>query len=300
MKILITGANGLLGQYFVRQAIAKGYVVTGTGRGPGKLIAAALDGYSYFPVDITDGPALRALIVSEKPTVIVHAAAMTQVDQCENDKQECYNVNVTATRFLIDAAKEIGARLVYISTDFIFDGESGPYNESAEPSPVNYYGSTKLVAEKSVMESGLQWAVARTVLVYGLVSGSGRKNIISFVKESLEQATPIRMVTDQYRTPTFVQDLATGVLLIIEKNATGIFHLSGDRLVTPYEMAVATAKFFGLDENLIGKTTSAELNQPAVRPPKTGFIIDKAKRELGFAPVSFETGLKNIFLDPAT
>ena len=296
MKILVTGANGFLGQYLVRQAIAKNYIVTGIGKGPSRLIVAAMEGYSYFPIDITNGMELHTIIVAEKPDVIVHAAAMTQVDECELNKQACYNVNVTATRFLIDAAKEINAKLVYISTDFVFDGESGPYKETDTPAPVNYYGSAKLVAEKAVMESGLEWAIARTVLVYGLINTQARKNIISFVKEKLEASETISMVTDQWRTPTFVQDLARGILVIIEKKATGIFHLSGNQLITPYEMAVETAKFFGLDESLIKKISSDELKQPGKRPARTGFIIDKAKKELGFEPVSFEEGLKNIFL----
>lgn len=258
---------------------------------------AALEGYIYTDLDITDGAALQNFIVAERPEAIIHAAALTQVDECELNKPECYNVNVTATRFLIGAAEEIKARLVYLSTDFVFDGLNGPYAEEDEPSPVNYYGSSKLAAEKAVMESKLEWAIVRTALVYGIVPAPGRKNIISMVTENLRASKRIRMVADQWRTPTFVQDLAEGVFLIIEKNARGVFHLSGDQLITPYDMAVATAKFFGLDSSLIEKITSEELDQPGKRPPRTGFIIDKAKKTLGFAPVPFEEGLQQLFLD---
>jgi dTDP-4-dehydrorhamnose reductase len=221
---------------------------------------------------------------------------MTQVDQCELHKQDCYNINVTATRFIIDAAKAIGAKFVYVSTDFIFDGMSGPYKEDDEPAPVNYYGSTKLVAEKAVMESGLNWAIARTILVYGLSPSTGRTNIISWIKQNLESSLPIKMVTDQWRTPTFVHDLARGIVLIIEKDATGIFHLSGDEQMTPYEIAVETAKFFGLNTGLIEKAASPDIKQPAIRPARTGFVITKAKKELGFEPVSFMEGLKVMFV----
>jgi len=296
MKILVTGANGLLGQVLIKQLVEKKYTVVATGKGPSRLIMAALEGYSYKELDITDGPLVEQFILEERPSVIVHAAAMTNVDQCELNKQDCYNVNVTATRFIIDAAKMIRARFVFVSTDFIFDGANGPYKETDEPSPVNYYGSTKLVAEKAVMESGLQWAIARTILVYGVAPTTGRTNIVSWVKQSLESGTPIRMVTDQLRTPTFVHDLAKGIVLIIEKNATGIFHLSGEEQMTPHEMAIETARFFGLDQSLISESLSPDIKQPAMRPPRTGFDISRAKKELGFSPTSFQEGLKEIFL----
>jgi len=295
MKILVTGANGLLGQTLIMQLLEKKYKVTGTGRGPTRLVAAALEGYTYMDIDITDGPAISGFIVEEKPDLIVHAAAMTQVDQCELNKQECYNVNVTATRFIIDAAKIVGAKLVYVSTDFVFDGRGGPYSEEDVPAPVNYYGSTKLVAEHAVMESGLHWAIARTILVYGTSPSAGRVNIVGWVKAKLEQSLPINMVTDQVRTPTFVKDLARGIVLIIEKDATGIYHLSGEEQMTPYEMAVETARFFGLDTSLVKESASPDIRQPAIRPPKTGFNIGKAKKELGFRPVSFSEGLRDAF-----
>lgn len=296
MKILVTGANGLLGQALVKQLAEKKYRVVATGRGPSRLIVAALEGCIYKDLDITNGPEVENFILEESPAVIVHAAAMTHVDQCELNKQDCYNINVTATRFIIDAAKAVGARFIFVSTDFIFDGNHGPYKEEDEAAPVNYYGGTKLVAEKAVMQSGLDWSIARTILVYGIAPTTGRTNIVSWVKQSLETKTPIKMVTDHYRTPTFVQDLAKGIILMIEKNAKGIYHLSGEEQMTPFDMAIETAKFFGLDKSLITKTLSPEIKQPAVRPLKTGFNISKAKKDLGYHPSTFVEGLKEIFL----
>lgn len=296
MKIIVTGANGLLGQTLIKLLLEKKYNIIGIGRGPGRLIMAALDGYSYKELDITDGPAVETFIVEEKPEIIVHAAAMTQVDQCELNKPDCYNINVTATRFIIDAAKAVHSKFLYVSTDFIFDGLNGPYKEDDEPAPVNYYGGTKLVAEKAVMESGLQWAIARTILVYGEAGMPGRPNILGWMKQNLESSKTINMVTDQWRTPTFVSDLANGILLMIEKNVTGIYHLSGEQQMTPYEMGVETAKFFGYDVSLVKQSSSPEIKQPAVRPPRTGFIIDKAKKELGYRPSTFQEGLKKIFI----
>lgn len=294
-KILVTGANGLLGQTILKQLSKKNYTVVATGRGPDRIDEGVKGKYLYSPVEITDGPAIEKLIMEQAPDIIVHAAAMTQVDQCELNKQDCYNINVTATRFIIDAAKAIKARLIFVSTDFVFDGSSGPYCETDDPAPVNYYGSTKMVAEKAVMESGLEWAIARTILVYGEAPTSGRTNIISFVKQNLEANKPIRMVTDQVRTPTFVDDLAAGIILIIEKNGRGIYHLSGSEAMTPYDIAIATARHFGLNESLISKSSSDEIKQPAVRPPKTGFDISKAENELGYKPISFQEGLSRLF-----
>ena len=295
MKILVTGANGLLGQTIIRLLLEKQYEVIATGKGEDRVDANSSPGYIYKDIDITDGPAVERLIMEHRPSIIVHAAAMTQVDQCELNKQDCYNINVTATRFIIDAAKAVNARLIFVSTDFIFDGNNGPYSENDEPAPVNYYGSTKLVAEKAVMESGLDYAIARTILVYGSVPATGRTNIVGFVRQNLEANKPIKMVTDQVRTPTFVDDLAKGIILIIEKNGKGIYHLSGEQEMTPYDIAVETAKYFGLNEALISKASTDDIKQPAVRPAKTGFNISKAKKELGYQPKSFREGLGDLF-----
>ena len=295
MKILVTGANGLLGQTIIRLLLEKQYEVIATGKGEDRVDANSSPGYIYKDIDITDGPVVERLIMEHRPSIIVHAAAMTQVDQCELNKQDCYNINVTATRFIIDAAKAVNARLIFVSTDFIFDGNNGPYSENDEPAPVNYYGSTKLVAEKAVMESGLDYAIARTILVYGSVPATGRTNIVGFVRQNLEANKPIKMVTDQVRTPTFVDDLAKGIILIIEKNGKGIYHLSGEQEMTPYDIAVETAKYFGLNEALISKASTDDIKQPAVRPAKTGFNISKAKKELGYQPKSFREGLGDLF-----
>jgi dTDP-4-dehydrorhamnose reductase len=295
MKILVTGANGLLGQTIIKLLLEKQYEVIATGRGEDRVNVNLPSTYTYIDIDITDGPAVEQLILEQRPTLIVHAAAMTQVDQCEHHKQECYNINVTATRFIIDAAKAVGSRFIFVSTDFIFDGNNGPYKENDQPAPVNYYGSTKMVAEKAVMESGLDYAIARTILVYGSVPATGRTNIVGFVRQNLEANKPIKMVTDQIRTPTFVDDLARGIILIIEKNGKGIYHLSGEQEMTPYDIAVETAKYFGLNEDLISKASSRDIKQPAVRPAKTGFDISKAKKELGYQPKTFLEGLDHLF-----
>src|SRR5688572_6664595 len=295
MKILITGANGLLGQHLVKHLLDKNYTVIATGIGPSRLPFKASEQFTYSELDIIDGPVVNKTILKLHPDVIIHAAAMTQVDQCEEQKVACWNVNVTATRFLVDAAKEISARFILLSTDFVFDGLHGPYAESSEPNPVNYYGSSKWGAETAVEESGLDWVIVRTVLVTGNPLSGTRQNIITWVKDKLQKGEKIKVVDDQYRTPTFVEDLAAGIALVLDKKAHGIYHISGRDALTPYAIAVETARLLKLDERLIEKVDSASLGQPALRPARTGFIISKAENELGYRPHSFRESLEKMF-----
>ena len=179
-----------------------------------------------------------------------------------------------------------------VSTDFVFDGSFGPLDESANPNPVNYYGKCKLAAEERVKQKAKSWAIVRTVLVYGITHNMSRSNIILWVKKSLESGENIQVVTDQWRTPTLAEDLAIGCYLIAMKKAQGIYHISGKDMLSPYEMAIKTADFFNLDQSLIHQTDASQFTQPAKRPPKTGFVIDKARKVLGYEPRSFEEGLK--------
>ncbi|HRO47016.1 SDR family oxidoreductase [Agriterribacter sp.] len=294
MKILVTGANGLLGQNAVQQLTTAGHEVTATGRGACRLPAADKP-YRYAAIDITDKESVLTQVAAIRPDVIIHAAAMAQPDACELNKEACYNTNVNATRYFTDAAAAVNAKLVYISTDFVFSGDDGPYRETDLPAPVNYYGETKWEAEQIVQQSGISRAIVRTVLVYGNILAGTRSNIVTWVKENLEKGNPIKVVSDQVRTPTYIGDLVSGIQLIIEKNAGGIYHISGREVLTPYDMAVQVAGYFGLNKALMEKVDAAVFTQPARRPLKTGFIIHKAEKELGYSPISFMEGIRNMF-----
>lgn len=288
-KILITGANGLLGQKLVEQLVEGGkFDVIATGKGPGRLRGS---GYTYQDLDITNPDEVDQVITQLAPETIIHGAAMTNVDQCELNQEDCYEVNVKATEYLVSAAEKIQSHFIFVSTDFIFSGENGPYDENAEADPVNFYGETKLMGENLVRNSKTSWAIARTVLVYGIANDLSRSNIILWVKSSLEAGKEIQVVDDQVRTPTLAEDLAAGCILIAEQKANGVFHISGADVLTPFEMAMMTADYFGLDKNLIKKTDSTRFTQPAKRPMKTGFIIEKARKELGFEPKTFREGI---------
>lgn len=296
-KILVTGANGLLGSALVPLLGRRGFDVIATGRGENRVLDEQLlrsGEIRYLPLDLLDGAGLEKKIISFAPDQIVHAGAQTQVDFCEQHPIECWNTNVTATRFIIDAAKKINASLLYVSTDFVFSGEKGMYAEDDETGPVNYYGSSKLAAEKAVMDSGLNWSIARTVLVYGNPKSSHRTNILTWVRDELSKGKGIKVVNDQVRTPTYVDDLTEGICLMLEKKAEGIFHLSGKDIFTPFQMATAVAKFLQLDERLITAVDASTFSQPAKRPLKTGFNIDKAVKELGYSPMDFEVAVRMV------
>lgn len=291
MKVLITGSNGLLGQYLVQRLSAlPEYEVTATGRGANRLRLQA--GYKYESVNLADEAAVKGLIERSQPDVIIHAGAMTQADDCERNKDACWMINVTATRYLLQGAEKTGAFFLFLSTDFVFDGLAGPYREDDPVNPVNYYGASKAAAERIVKQSKAAWAIARTVLVYGVADDPRRSNIITWVKSNLEQKKKLKVVNDQWRTPTLAQDLAEGCKLIIDKRAEGVFHLSGKDMLTPYDMAVQVAGYLDLETKLLEKVDGSGFKQPAKRPARTGFVIEKAEKELGFTPHSFEEGLK--------
>jgi dTDP-4-dehydrorhamnose reductase len=291
MKVLITGSNGLLGQHLIPLFVADPqYEVIAAGRGVNRL--PEQQGYTYESVNLRNTVSVQQLLEKHRPDVIIHAAAMTQVDDCERNKDACWDTNVAATRYLIQSAEKYNAFFLFLSTDFIFDGLEGPYREEDAPNPLSYYGASKVAAERMIRNSKLSWAIVRTVLVYGTAIDMQRSNIITWVKNNLQQGKKIKVVDDQWRTPTLVQDLAEGCKLVADKQRTGIFHISGKEMLTPYDMAVQTAQFFKLDLRLIEKVNAKSFVQPAKRPAKTGFVIDKAVQELGYQPRSFAEGLE--------
>ncbi|HEY0978637.1 MAG TPA: SDR family oxidoreductase [Flavobacteriales bacterium] len=293
-RILITGSNGLLGQKLVallRHDPAVELLATSRGadRTPDPLEER------YVALDITDGPAVDAVFDRYRPQVVIHTAAMTNVDACEVDPSACELQNVTATRHLVQAAKRVDAHFIFLSTDFIFDGRNGPYRETDATAPLSVYGHSKLEGERLVQESGLaKWAIARTIIVFGIAQGLSRSNVVLWAKGALEKGQPINVVDDQWRMPTLAEDLAAGCIAIADRGATGIYNLSGPDGMSILELVQRVARFFDLDPSVIRRTSSADLKQPARRPPRTGFILDKARKDLGYAPRSFEEGLAEL------
>ena len=292
MKILLTGANGLLGQKLVALLRQQPAVeIVATGRGTNRLSELYPD-LRFVALDVTDGPQVHQVLSQERPTHVIHTAAMTNVDECELNHAPCWQQNVTAVEHLAAACAALDIHLTHLSTDFIFDGSAGPLAEDAAPAPISHYGESKLAAERVVQSTaGLRWAIARTVLVYGVLHGGGRTNIVLWVRDSLRAGKTIKVVDDQWRTPTLAEDLAQGCWLLARHSAQGIYNVSGDELLTPYAMALRVADYFGLDKSLIEKADASTFSQPARRPARTGFVIDKARQELGYRPHSFEEGI---------
>lgn len=291
MKILLTGSNGLLGQKLVALLRQQpGVELVATSRGANKL-ASLFPDVHFVPLDVTDAAQVRHVLAQEQPTHLIHAAAMTNVDECEQNRAACWLQNVTALENLVPACAAADIHLTHLSTDFIFSGEQGPLAEDATPGPINFYGESKLAAEQVVQASTGRWAIARTVLVYGMAHEYGRTNIVLWVRDSLRAGNPIKVVADQWRTPTLAEDLAQGCWLIARQGAQGLFHLSGDELLTPYDLALRVAAHFGLDASLLEQVDARTFSQPARRPARTGFLIEKARRELGYAPRSLAEGI---------
>ena len=289
-KVLITGSNGLLGQKLIYQLIGyPDYMVFATSRGENRTLIKKR--YEYIPLDITDKKEIQETFDYVQPDIVINSAAMTNVDACEDDKEGCWKLNVDAVQYLASACEKYNSHLIHVSTDFIFDGASGPYSEDSEPNPLSYYGESKLAAEKIVKNSSCKWSIARTVLVYGVVDNMSRSNIVLWAKGALESGKELTVVDDQYRTPTLAEDLAHGCILIAQKGAEGIYNISGEDYMCIIDLVKKVARYYQLDESLVKPISSSSLNQKAARPPKTHLLLDKAKKDLGYKPSSFEEGL---------
>jgi dTDP-4-dehydrorhamnose reductase len=288
--VLVTGSNGLLGQK-ITEKILKGGGVNLIATAKGENRYPVKDGYVYMEMDILNLSNVNEVIEKCKPDAIIHTAAMTNVDTCEVQKELAHQLNVDAVQTLIHVCEKHDIQLVHLSTDFIFDGEDGPYLEDAAPNPLSYYGETKLLAEELLKNSTCKWVILRTIIVYGIVSDMSRSNIVLWAKGALEKGNPINVVNDQWRMPTLAEDLADICILAVEHDAQGVYNASGKDMMSISELVAKVADFWNLDKSLINEISAITLNQTAVRPKKTGFILDKAMTELNYQPHSFEEGL---------
>ncbi|MFT6698630.1 MAG: dTDP-4-dehydrorhamnose reductase [Porticoccaceae bacterium] len=287
IKVIITGSNGLLGQSLLNLLLkdTHKYQVFGFSRGGNR---SGREDFSYTSIDITDEIILKKNIKQIQPDFIINTAAMTQVDDCENKKEACDLLNVTVVKWLSEVSKEINAHVIHISTDFIFDGIKGFYKETDKPNPLSYYGVSKLKSEEVLIQSRINFTILRTILVYGKVFDMSRSNIVLWVKEMLSKGKEITIVDDQFRTPTYVEDLALACKISMDKRAKGIYHISSNELLSVFEIAQQIATVFHLDKSLIKPISTSTLNQTAPRPVKTGFDLSKTNKELEFYPRSFK------------
>lgn len=287
MKVLITGSNGLLGQKLLHKLRTDTNTeLIATSKGENRV--SQKDGYTYISLDVTNKGEIERVIVEQKPHVVVNTAAMTNVDSCEDEKEACDTLNVDAVRYLADTCEKVDAHLIQISTDFIFDGEDGPYKEEDKPNPLSYYGLSKLKSEQILYGHNVKWTILRTIIVFGVGENLSKGNIFLWAKGALAKGDPLNVIDDQFRAPTLAEDLADICILAAKKKVFGVFNASGKDIMSIYEIVERIAKHYGSSTDNLRKISTATLKQKAVRPPKTGFILDKSINELGYNPHSFE------------
>ena len=243
-------------------------------------------------VDITDRSALKESVMRALPDAIVNTAAMTNVDACEEEKQLAQTLNATVVEHLVRIARATDALLVHLSTDYVFDGESGPYTELDVPSPINYYGKSKLAGENALTTAGIDYAILRTNVVYG--PPSARPDFLQWLITQFDSEKPISVVSDQFSNPTYVDDLAMAIIRVIERKKTGLFHVGGADYVSRFEFAQQVAAFFKVEPGLIQPITTAELSQTAKRPLRGGLVSLKAETSLGLRLRGIESGLISV------
>jgi dTDP-4-dehydrorhamnose reductase len=290
MKLLITGSNGLLGQKIVNQCLERkiNFIATSLGENRNSICPNE----NYYSLDITNKNQVERCFNDNMPTHVIHTAAMTNVDQCELDPIGCERLNVTSTQYLSDQCQRNNIHFQLLSTDFVFDGIKGDYSEEDEPNPLSVYAKSKVDAENLLLGSEFDnWSIVRTIIVYGQGENLSRNNVICWAKDALAKNQEMNIIDDQFRAPTWADDLAWACLRICELEKRGIFHISGPETMSIYEIVSRVAKYFDFNSDSITKTDSSTLNQPAKRPPKTGFDLTKAKNELGYNPKTLEETL---------
>lgn len=290
MRILITGSNGLLGQKIVSQLLRSNRFFLATSLGQNRNQDCPVE--VYCPMDICNALDIAEVFTSFKPTHVIHTAAMTNVDTCELNPESCQEVNVDSVQLLVKQCRQTDCHFQLLSTDFVFDGLTGNYMEEDKPNPLSVYAKSKVQAESIVQQiPGLNFSIVRTIIVYGSGNNLSRSNIVLWAKEALQKGQDLTIIDDQFRAPTWADDLAWACIRICELNEKGIFHIAGPETMSIFHLVERIAQFYKLPMSQVKRTDSSTLNQPAKRPPKTGFNLSKAQTRLGYAPKKLEDTL---------
>lgn len=288
-RILIIGSNGMLGQSLTTHFKFRKDV---------ELMCASFEEVSfyddvhYMKVDISSSKEVKKLMKDFYPDIIINSAAYTNVDGCETEKELSWSINVTGVENIVKYGRTCDAHLIHISSDYIFDGENGPYSETEIPNPISYYGREKLAGENAILAGRIKHTIIRTNVLYGSTQ-FGRSDFVKWVYDSLSEKKNIRIVKDQINNPTYIDDLSSAISKIIEFDKTGIYNIGGSELLSRLDFTFKIADYFELDKNLITSIITADLNQPAPRPLNSGLVNLKAETELNYHPFSVE---KTLFL----
>jgi dTDP-4-dehydrorhamnose reductase len=287
-RILITGANGLLGQKAAEMfASETGHQIILTDLSEKSEYSAELE---YFPMDITKKESVKENVKKYLPDIIINTAAYTNVDGCETERELSWRVNVDAVKNLIIASRFNNSKIIHISTDYVFDGKAGNYDEQSTPSPLSYYGKGKLASENALISSGIPYVIVRTMIIYG--TGKNVKlNFALWLIDMLSKNEPVTIVEDQFGMPTINDDIAWGIVKIAELDKTGMYHISGSEYLSRYAFALKLADIFELDRKLILPIKTEQLQQAASRPMNSSFILLKAETDLDIKPLNVTDGL---------
>ena len=291
MRIMILGANGFTGRRILQHLVHKQ---------EHNLLACSLhkdilpeEGYQFYELDILNFEATDILLAKFKPEIIINASALSVVDYCEQHQEEAYALNVSAVRHIAEYCQTNNCRLIHLSTDFVFDGiKNTPYVETDIPNPVNYYGKTKRWSEEIIEQICENYAIMRVEVVYGKPLERQHGNIVQLIKNGLGNGQKTRVVSDQFRSPTWVEDIALGTDLLLSSKHNGIYHICGGETMSVADIAYRTAAYFNLDSSLIEPVTTTEMNEATPRPLFSPMNTGKAYTDLGYQPSAFEEGLK--------
>lgn len=281
-RVLVVGADGLVGSHIHQALVTERHGVLATG------FAGVWDDIQRL--DIRSATAVDRLCESAQPATIYLAAGLTNVDYCESHPEESYAVNVTGAGNVVQAANRVGATVVFFSSDYIFNGVSGPYGEDDTPDPLSVYGHHKVLAELVVSEVAHHWLIVRTTVVYGWERQG--KNFVYRLRQALQQRQPITVPTDQLSSPTYAPTLASTVLQLVKASATGVFNVAGTSLASRYEFACEIAAALGHETALIQPSPTHALGQVAQRPLKAGLRVDKVQAALSIRLPGYQTELQ--------
>ncbi len=294
MKVLLTGATGYVGRHLLESWKENDWEINAISRNASAIKTIVSTSVQLYDIDICNQLSITELIDKTKPNIIVHTAAMSKPNDCEIEQELCYANNVSAAKQLAELAAKQNAYFIFLSTDFVFS-DKGFYKETDEYCPVNYYGKSKQLAEEAIIKSGCNYSIIRVVLVYGKVLIGQRPTFLQWVKTNLEANKTMEIYTDQLRTPCYVKDLCWAINQLIKTKQTGVFHICGDEIFTPFSLAKAIAAYLKLDDSIIFPTDSIQKPELAKRPTNATLCIDKAKTDLGFQPTKMTIALREIF-----
>ena len=289
-RILITGGTGLLGKTLIEQTPANFYVHATNCRPETQSLLSC----PSSSLDITNQREVERVFEEARPEVVVHAAGAGNVDFAEHNREEAWQINVGGTKHIVEACRRSGSKLIFLSTNAIFDGENPPYDEESKRCPINYYGQLKVEAEDVVTNSAIESAIVRPILMYGWNHSLGRKNPVTIWLDALASGKPVKVVNDRFWQPLFVEDCAEVVWRLIETGKHGIYHVASPNRLSLFDFALETAHVFGLSNQTIEPVPSSFFPTIAPRPVDTSFRTDKIQSELGVYPSATYAGLERM------